>query len=345
METLQLELEEQALEWLLQLESDDGSECRQRFLAWCEQSPAHVQAFLEVTALDRQLERIDAEGKVDLEALIRECRGDRPENVVAFGAATAGSSPTPSARRRRVGGRVWALAAALAIAVVAAGVWRVAVAPAPSYVTQVGEQRSIKLSDGSVIYLNTDSRIAERYSEGYRDVDLLQGEAFFVVAPETDRPFRVRTGDATVQAVGTQFNVYRKAGAVTVSVLQGKVRVETDANRVALGAGEAAEVAPGSIIKESRPEVMRATAWRQRQLDFRQTPLAEVAEQFNRYNLTQLVIEDADVAARKMNGVFDADAPEQLIRFLEQDASLQVVHEGRVVRVGSRTGGPQSPGG
>jgi transmembrane sensor len=341
MEATQMRLEEQALEWLLRLESDESPRCHREFLEWCEQSRAHVQAFLEATALDRQLDRalvdIDAEagadvvGEIDLEALIEEVRASRPENVLAFSAPSPDSTQGVVSRKRRIGLPVAAVLAGI-LATVAA--WRAALPPSPIYVTQVGEQRSIKLSDGSMVHLNTHSRIEERYTESDRDVDLLEGEALFVVAHDRNRPFRVSAGDATVLAVGTQFNVYRQAGRTTVAVLEGKVRVEADAKPVALSAGEAAHVvAGGRIVKEDSPEVTRATAWRHRQLDFRRASISEVAAQFNRYNLTQVVIEDPEVGERLMNGVFDADSPQQLMEFLQEDESLEVTLEDGVVRV------------
>jgi len=89
-----------------------------------------------------------------------------------------------------------------------------------------------------------------RLSAGSRDLQLLSGEAWFDVAPDAQRPFRVQAGAATVRALGTQFNVYRKAGIIEVAVIEGKVEVSragttAPASPTLLSAGEKAEVRPG----------------------------------------------------------------------------------------------------
>jgi len=91
------------------------------------------------------------------------------------------------------------------------------------YATNVGQQQETALTDGSVVLLNTNSQIRVEYGEQYRDIHLLQGEAHFSVAKNTDLPFRVFAGNGRVQAVGTAFSVYLKNNAVDVTVTEGSV--------------------------------------------------------------------------------------------------------------------------
>ncbi|MEJ1960797.1 MAG: FecR domain-containing protein [Gammaproteobacteria bacterium] len=95
------------------------------------------------------------------------------------------------------------------------------------YSTAVGEQRVIELQDGSTVRLNTQSRIAVRLSEHTRDIRLISGEAIFKVHHDTARPFRVHTLGAFIQAVGTEFNVYRRADRTKVAVLEGRVQISS----------------------------------------------------------------------------------------------------------------------
>jgi transmembrane sensor len=220
-----------------------------------------------------------------------------------------------------------------------------------SYSTTIGEQRAIKLADGSVVQLNTRSRVEVRYSEQGRDIRLLEGEALFAVERDTARPFRVTTDTATIQAVGTQFNVYRREEGTTVAVVQGRVRVTSGSSTTSvsataapigggtsLAAGEEARVGhDGQVIKRPKAEVAQVIAWRQRKLDFRGATLEEVAEEFNRYNRMQIRIEGAAVKAKELNGVFNADDPEALISFLTPDPGLKIEREDNAVIVGARS--------
>ncbi len=94
--------------------------------------------------------------------------------------------------------------------------------------TSLGEQRFFKLDDGSVLYLNTQSRVEVRYSRAARVVRLIEGEAMFTVEHDAARPFRVMAGPTVIQAVGTRFNVYRTRLSTTVSVVEGVVKIAAD---------------------------------------------------------------------------------------------------------------------
>src|SRR4029077_9414852 len=89
----------------------------------------------------------------------------------------------------------------------------------PLYSTDIGERRSITLADGSTVDLNARSQLRVEFSKSERRVELLDGQALFQVAKDKQRPFIVHSGDATVRAVGTQFDVYRKDSGTTITVL------------------------------------------------------------------------------------------------------------------------------
>lgn len=92
------------------------------------------------------------------------------------------------------------------------------------YATAIGQQRTVTLPDGSIVYLNTNSQIRIDYSAQYRNILLLQGEVFFDVAKQPERPFHVYAGRGRVQAVGTAFTVYyRENDDIDVTVMEGKV--------------------------------------------------------------------------------------------------------------------------
>jgi transmembrane sensor len=209
--------------------------------------------------------------------------------------------------------------------------------------TEIGALRVMDLPDGSTVHLNTDTQIRLRYGEAERRVELLRGEAHFSVKPDVARPFVVVTGAVQVRAVGTSFNVRRRADEVEVLVTSGRVVVEQeresaakaadpDAPASVLEAGERVVLATKRVefvapaVERMQPvEVERAMAWQERRLVFDGTPLREVAAEFNRYNQRQLVIDDPILAERLFGGTFRADNHEALVQLLEEAFEVEVV--------------------
>jgi transmembrane sensor len=197
-----------------------------------------------------------------------------------------------------------------------------------TYSTAHGEQSVRQLPDGSVLHLNTESAVTVRYSRDERIVDLDRGEALFQVAHDSQRRFRVAAGEAGILAVGTEFDVYRRSGAVTVAVVEGIVDVFTGApppptpanlsppTALRIGAGYQVEVY--SRVGSPRPVDTRAVvAWLQRQIAFENRPLGEVADEFNRYGRIVIEIDHQDLRALPISGVFDAYDTDSFAAFLQ----------------------------
>jgi transmembrane sensor len=253
--------------------------------------------------------------------------------------------PLPKARqpRRHIG--LVAGAAALVVGVLAVVAYQL-MGP-PVYATQTGEQRSVRLEDGSIVELNSRSRIRVRFSPGERRIELLSGQALFRVAQNRERPFIVRSDDAQVKAVGTQFDVNRKRHATIVTVVEGQVAVSassagalaraeqsasTAATALLLKAGEQVTLLPHSAPRAVRTNVSAVTAWTQNQLIFDSAPLAEVAEEFNQYSTRPLIVEDHVRPELRLSGVFTTD-PDFLIRYLRERPDVTVRETETEVRI------------
>jgi transmembrane sensor len=132
---------------------------------------------------------------------------------------------------------------------------------ATSAATKIGGLHTLDLPDGSVVHLNTDSRVEVQFTRAQRRVRLARGEAHFTVAKNSARPFVVMAGDIEMRAVGTAFNVRLHPSTVEVLVTEGAVEVaapearseEHGAPRQARGL-ELAETA-GSMEQGAGPEV------------------------------------------------------------------------------------------
>jgi len=335
----------EAARWLCLL-AEDAPGTRSSFVAWLKRSPRHVEEFLMASAVLHGLDGAEPSDTAEIERLASQdsvSRGAR--NVVHLSTAgdderdiEAGQDIT-APRRPTVPFNVRLLAGlAAGVALLAIGFW--AVPNIHSYfqtwTTATGEQRTVGLSDGSVVYLNAQSRMEVHFSAAARDVELNGGEALFKVAHDSHRPFRVHAGDAVIQAVGTQFDVYRRNDGTTVSVLEGKVQIAPDPLRSrsdpppALGAGEQANIAvDGAVVKQSRVDLPRALAWRERRLVFRDDRLEDIAKEFGRYSSRRILPRDAAARSKTITGTFDADDPQSLVLFLQRLPDLTVQPAGK----------------
>src|SRR5258708_4169433 len=227
----------EASAWFVEFRSGEAAaHTRARFDEWLRRSPEHIQAYLEVSAAWSELPTADPEGRIDVASLVARARASAEDNVVgirnprAQPAATPQSlsiTPTPPlvpvvAACRPLKPRHFATAASLAflVALVGLGAWFALFAN--TYSTGIGEQRTVRLGDGSTIELNALSKIRTRLSRDRRDVELVRGQALFQVVKDRARPFIVASGATTVRAAGTQFDVYRKDSGTTVTVLEGE---------------------------------------------------------------------------------------------------------------------------
>jgi transmembrane sensor len=331
---------EQASAWWMLLNHGDATPAdHHAFGEWVARSPERVEAFLQTTRLTRALQCKDLQWPdTPVETLIREAKSASAEviGLPMRGKRHASIEYRASSWTRRV-------AVVGIVALVAGGVsWRFL--STERYQTDIGEQRSVVLSDGSVVTLNTSSDIEVHMAKDHRTVELLSGEALFDVARDPIRPFDVAAGNTTVRAVGTQFNIDRRASNTTVTVVEGRVAVFTNndpgagpsvdkAANLPVVAGEQLIVAPRTTPRAARIDIGTATAWTQRKLVFEHRPLGEVADEFNRYNRERIEIQSPQLRNQEITGVFEANNPESFLTFLEKIPDVTVARSDGVRRV------------
>lgn len=358
--TLNAQIVQEAAEWFVEMDGDDVDRVtRQRFDEWLRRSPEHVRAFLELLPIWEQSAHRSS-SDLNPEKLIADALSAHG-SVVPLNTRSAPSVRTES--NARANPPRWAVAASvLLIALVSiAGTWLYS--ERNTYSTRIGEQRSIALADGSAVTLNTRSRIRIRYSERERQVDLLEGQALFEVAHGEDRPFIVQGGDARIRAVGTQFDVYRQQTGTTVTVVEGRVTILSEAQSrpdqeaaraggsaqsahrdehaqlvgILLAAGEQATITPTTVQSIAPADVAATIAWTQRRLTFQRTTLADVVREFNRYNERPLRIEDPRLKEFLVSGTFSSTDPSPLLRFLREQPGMRVVEGPSEVRIEATT--------
>jgi transmembrane sensor len=232
---------------------------------------------------------------------------------------------TASSLRERTGGQGVRLSTSAIVGaafLVSAALWFQT--RADLYSTGVGERRTLTLADGSVVTLDARTRIHVKYRKKERLISLDQGQARFDVAKDSSRPFRVKAGNETVVALGTQFNVEILGQNVVLTMIEGQVAVtvaeatslfalgngerpaERGSGAVELTGGEALRVQPdGKAIRVGKVNVERVTAWQSGKIFFDNAPLSSAAERFNRYSREQIQV-DPSVAAVNISGAFNA---------------------------------------
>jgi transmembrane sensor len=285
--------------------------------AWLQADPRHFGAYMKAEAV---LARLDQAGAAGAEAL-------RPENA---------STPVFAKRRTVLMG---AAAACLAAAMVGAAtvhhLWEAEV-----YATNIGETKEIALSDGSIVTLNTNTRIAVRYTEALRQIALLQGEALFDVAKNKLRPFIVQAHDTQVRAVGTSFTVkLLPQKTVQVLVREGVIEIRRpdvpEARPVRLAANNVALApakAPISTAPMPTAQVGKSLAWRQGRIAFDDETLAEAAREFGRYSDIQIRVAP-DLEEQTVTGLFVSTDPVGFARAAALSLNLRVDVRNREVTI------------
>lgn len=352
---------DEASEWFVEFnEGNTDTAARTAFNQWLRRSPEHVRAYLEISALWEGTKQLaDREQASEAELIARALAEDNVVRLHASAPSAGMESPNErKVRRHRAPAGIAASLALIVSSAVALLAWQ---QRAPTYSTDVGEQRSITLADGSTIELNARTKVRIELGEYQRNIRLLEGQAIFRVAKDPNRPFVVHSGDTRVRAVGTEFDVYRKREGTVVTVLEGKVAVlPTTASvsseppheraigsnasgsgplvatqtsdelpdlsgAVLLTAGQQVFITPQSIEPPKLADIDAATAWTERRVVFDSTRLEHAIEEFNRYNARPLVLHDEQIGTYHISGSFPATDPNGFLRFLEQRFNVQVI--------------------
>lgn len=347
---------EAASEWFVRSRDETLSTAEHaEFANWLKESPVHVEEYLAIARLWGAVPNVP--GIEGLESI-----PGSSSNVVHMpedsGPAETGVSQDADEEHQTTPRDSFAIAASLFAAAIAIALLMWTQFDAPDrHATGLGEQRSLVLADGTLVELNTESKISVSYTETARRVILESGEAFFDVKEGDERPFEVATGGASIRVLGTRFNVYHRISDTTVTVVEGNVSVEAVAaletidnsgatgsasdrpvtTQIELGAGEQAVIdySELSIRTNAIPSTERYTAWTERRLIFEQTRLARVLEEFARYNDLEFRLTSDRIASLELTGTFDSHDFQSFVEYLEFHSDVSVEQDGKLLIIGS----------
>jgi transmembrane sensor len=324
-----MSIREHAAEWFLRLHARDLTVAeRFAYLEWLKASPVHIGEIVQICHLYSVL--------YPMKKQLFFMNEDSLSNVIEL---PPRETMTPPARTRSS----WHVRLAAVVAVIGLTLLLGVVAKRellePAIETQASEWRNFTLNDGSLVSVGPRTRLRNQFGTQQRLVELSRGEALFQVAKDPARPFIVDAELAIVRATGTRFAVSRHGDEVVVTVDEGTVVVTNAAERaesVELSAGDQVTVAavwPAPVKQVNSQEEL---AWSTRRLIFDNDTVSAAAEEFNRRNRVQIMVDPA-LAGHQVRGDFHADDPLMFAETVAASKQGKVVREsGDIVRLTRR---------
>ncbi len=203
--------------------------------------------------------------------------------------------------------------------------------------TRKGERLTIPLPDGTIVYLNSNSRL--KYPKVFDDTQRcveLEGEAYFSVAPNKLKPFKVITGNTITEVVGTEFNIKYRKKNLDVVVAKGIVRTfKEKSNRfIQLTKGQMVSFTPiNGFSKPMNVNLHEYIAWRENKLAFKETPLREVMSDIEMFYNVTVVFNNPVNKNKKLTGLFDADSLDYILSAISISMDVDIEREGNIIKI------------
>ena len=289
----------EAAAWLARLHADNRTRAdEEAFAAWLAAKPENAAAFEAVT------NTWDLTGALSADLFAKE--------------------PMPSVALHRRG--ILVGLGTLVTAGAGLGVWQQAYAGV--YETAVGEQRHVALSDGTRVFLDTNTRLRECFTSRTRSVEFERGRANFRVTSDSQRPFTVLAASERIVADETSFDVDSNISRLSIVLLQGHALVRTDgrarADRWLLATGQRL-VVTGTAARIDKPNLAPLVAWQTGQAIFDNETLSAAVAEMNRYTALRIVIAYPALRSLRISGVYGVGDNEAFARSIS--ALLPVVVE------------------
>ncbi len=199
--------------------------------------------------------------------------------------------------------------------------------------TPRGGQYKIKLADGTQVWLNAGSslRFPIQFHKGERTVEL-KGEAYFEVAKDAARPFRVKAGKMDVAVLGTHFNVmaYENEETIQATLLEGAVNVMAGNEQQRLAPGQQASMPASGHIAVKEVDVEEAVAWKNGLFIFQDAGITTIMRQIERWYDVEVEYEGAPKDIQLNGEVYRSYNLSQVLAVLKA-AGLQFKIEGKKV--------------
>jgi transmembrane sensor len=330
------------------LSAPDCSETeRAEHARWLDSDPDRRAAFEQIerasSEMDRALkldQRLQRMAEQAFAAGAQEAKRERRQTPVEAtrSSLSADRSAYRSSARVRRG---FALAAAAAFVCVLAVTWRLSgidlfhssagAAQTLAFEASARKPEHYTLPDGSIVHLDAGGRLRAKLSASDREIELLSGRAFFEVAHDASRPFAVIANDTRTVALGTKFEVRRKAAGAIVTLSEGSVAVSGARGgwKTRLQPGEQLEALDATAqMKVRNVDPQEVTDWSRGWLRFRDAPLKEVLSDINRYSAKQVVVADESLLQLRVAGSFAEGDAQSIVDAIAEVLPIRAVDGG-----------------
>jgi len=319
---------EEALRWFGVLKDPKASDDdRRAFSLWLKEKPEHETAWRNAQRVWMRVGKIGPAFANSPQATVvipepSTVVMKRPPPLRADPALRPITLHRPPPRRRR--GLLMAAVAAVCVAAPAGALlWRPGLLA--DHATAIGERRTVTLADGSSVELAGASSISVDFAPAVRRVVLREGEAFFKVAVDADRPFVVEADAMRVRALGTSFDVKLGDGSVTIAVSEQSVEVTIRGSPpVVVDSGRQVRADRGSLGDVREADLERVEAWRQDRLAFHETPLGDVVADLQRYRTGLIVLTGARLGDIPVSAAFETGQADAAIDTLAATLPIRI---------------------
>ena len=201
--------------------------------------------------------------------------------------------------------------------------------------THRGEKLSVTLPDGSKVHLNTLSKLTypETFGEKTRDV-VLEGEAYFSVTSNKEKPFSVKSGDVLTVVTGTEFDIKNRGDRISVVVVKGSVNTFSPTKE------EAFKLKKGDLLSyDERAKVSKLQkanmhhylAWRNDKFSFEHTRLSDVMDEIERYYNINAAFQSDSLKNITMTGFFGSDSLNKILSVISLTLDIKLKYENRTI--------------
>jgi transmembrane sensor len=268
---------------------------------WRRQSAAHEAAFTEATRLWQDIGPATR-------ALITE------QGPLVW--------PQRRMSRRAILGSVGTFAAATAIYAAVDppfGLWPSFDELRADYRTATGEQRALTLADDISVRMNTQTSIAVAAStSSTNQVTLIAGEASFALPQRAATSLTVVAEAGRTIATQARFDIRNSGDGVCVTCLDGEIRVEQGAQVAMVGASRQLRYDRHGLGELATINPTEASAWQNGILIFREAPLSHVVMEINRYRQGRVILLNAALGQRAVNGRFKIQRIDEVLAWIEE---------------------------
>jgi transmembrane sensor len=297
---------DEALDWVVRLKTGEPTRADVEALQrWRRQSVGHEEAFKKAARLLR-----------NAGIAARELADERGVGDAA--PAFQRPPPRPLARRAFLGGALAAAAASYMIVRPPLGLWPSLEELSADYRTAKGEQRKVAVAPDVTLELNTQTSVALRSAQNETQIELISGEASIAAKLSSSKPLVMLAGNGRITALQADFNTRCLDGVVSVTCLDGAVDVEQGRNKVRLHRAEQVSYSDAGLEASVPVDAAQVAAWQAGLLVVRDKPLASVVDEVNRYRSGKIIITNADLKRRVVNGTFQLDRLENFVAQVEQ---------------------------